>query len=148
MEPTVITTGGLGLMLTDETAGGQWSAPTVHLFTNDVDPGIGTVKADLTEATFGGYAGQPIASWTPLFPKPDGSVETIAGQLTFVGNGTDNETVYGVYVLSVDTGTPLLAYARLLAPKAMGDADQVLVLTIRLQFGPNGWGIWLADSDE
>lgn len=58
-----------------------WAGAEMGLFTNALDPSDRTVLADLTEATFDGYARAPITWGTPYI---DGT-----GQVIFEGNNCE-----------------------------------------------------------
>jgi len=73
----------------------------VQLFTNDIEPTPATVLADLTEATFDGYASLDTVDMHAKSLSNDGHYETIAKTTQqFVCTGdTTPETVYGYMVL-------------------------------------------------
>lgn len=101
---------------------------TIKLYQNDYTPVAGSVLASFTEATFTGYASQPLGTWTaPAIVAAHG--RTQAAALTWVKNGATTNLIYGYYVVQ---GAQLLFAERdPLAPISMvnnGDAYTVQVI--------------------
>lgn len=78
--------------------------PLLILFTNNVTESAGLVPADLTEATFTGYAPVSLdpANWTS--PVIDGvrAVSTYTALPQVWTNGGSSQTLYGAAILSED----------------------------------------------
>jgi hypothetical protein len=72
---------------------------SVHLYVNDISPDLDTVLADLTEASFPGYAGQVGTFTTPPFTNGSNKAETDQdSSVTFTSTGSSGETAYGYYI--------------------------------------------------
>jgi hypothetical protein len=70
-----------------------------RLYTNNVTPGTGTVLADLTEATWGGYAAVDGSTVTWATPSLAGHVaQTNGSNIVFNNTSGSSQNVYGVYV--------------------------------------------------
>ena len=83
-----------------------------HLFTNNAMPGPATVLADLTEASFPGYASVTVTSGGWTSSGVSGHVGyKIAPAITFTNSSGSSVSVYGFFVTD-STGTILLAAAR------------------------------------
>lgn len=139
MDPTVIPSSSLLLQLAALLTG-DFAAATVHLFTNDVNPGKSAVVGDFTAATFVGSTAIAIGAWGEVFLNGDLDAEAIAPLMQWDYDSGTAETVYGVYVLSAGVGTPLIAYARLETPKEMATTEDSLVIVPRLVFSATGFG--------
>lgn len=113
-----------------EVAAGEIALATVHLFTNDVDPGPDAVVGDFNEATFAGYAAQALGAFGDPFMGPDGIARVYAPSQQYNWTGAPTETVYGFYILSAGGGTPFIEYFRLDTPKTMQSASDALRLDI------------------
>lgn len=94
---------------------GLLTGSKVMLFTNNITPTPGAVLADLTEATYTGYARSAALTWgTPFVSNLTGKHVMQSGMLTFAGGvNAGGEAVRG-YALISGEGTPvLLALKRL-----------------------------------
>lgn len=109
---------------------------SLALFTGDVEPGAGVHLADLTEATFGGYARQ-----TLTFPDPSLTGEDVAfsvsDPVTFTCDGSPDETVTlaGV-VLSREGEDDLLYCLELVSPPQDVTLGTVLMREVTLTDTP------------
>jgi hypothetical protein len=110
--------------------GGTLKDATLHLFSNDFVPTPLSVKADFVESAFDGYAAPGTIAWGTPYTAPDGSEHVTAptAQVTCTGSTTP-ETVYGYYVLSVATGTPLLMAERFANPVPIAQAGDAVFAT-------------------
>lgn len=102
---------------------GDLAAATVHLFKNDFTPTQNNVLGDFTEADYTGYTNQAIGTWGTPYIDFLQRVLIQAPSLQFSPTGsTVTNTVYGYYIQSAGTGTPLIASARFDTPVSMTDA--------------------------
>lgn len=110
-----------------ELIAGDLTGATLHLFSNDIAPDVDTIKTDLTECTFTGYAASAAIVWGAENQNAQGLAESIGDMKTFQCTGTAvTETAYGAYILSAGGGTPLLAAWRFDNPKAFTGPTSVL----------------------
>lgn len=86
-----------------------WAGAECHLFTNDILPTDTTIEADLTEATFTGYAFEAITWGTPYIDST-GQVIFEGNNCEFLCSGGSGEILYGYYVLGA--GGEFLGAAR------------------------------------
>ncbi len=78
---------------------------TIQLFQNNHTFVFGDVKANLTVATFTGYAGvSPSYASNPTITSPGATMVTNPAVFTVSGTAVSN-TIYGWYALSNQTGT-------------------------------------------
>lgn len=79
--------------------GGPWAALTLHLYVNNVAPNEDTVVADLTQATFAGYAAVAALAFGTCYIDADGNFKLSAPSEQFTATGIGVlETVYGYYL--------------------------------------------------
>lgn len=73
---------------------------SVHLFTNPVGPTPTSELAELTEATFPGYAPKAAITWDTPLVQPGSIVTLSGGDVQFVCNGTPvtPETIFGAFL--------------------------------------------------
>lgn len=93
----------------------------VRLFQNNIVPTPATTIADLTEATFDGYAASTVIVWSPAGVDDSGFALAIGDMKLFQMSGsTTPNLIYGYYVCD-DAGPPTKLYwAELLpTPKSM-----------------------------
>lgn len=76
-----------------------WSPLTIHLFSNDFAPGVGTVLADFTEVTFDGGDAQTLGTRTDAIVGDQGKATW--PDVTWTCNDIV-EDVYGYYVTDKD----------------------------------------------
>jgi hypothetical protein len=109
---------------------GDLALATVHLFTNNINPGPNNVVGDFTEAVFTGYVAKAIPGWTANELPGDGNVGTTGTTvLTWVGPAdATGQTIYGYFVLSVGAGTPLIYACRFPAQVPLAVPTDVLDL--------------------
>lgn len=119
---TPVTTQSFQADMLDEISGAMAELGTSKaiLFTNPITPSGTTVLADLTEATFTGYAAVATGTWKPSGIDPDGNLSVQAPTLQFMATDTDvQETVYGAAI--TNTGkTELFAVEVFDQPIPMG----------------------------
>lgn len=136
--PLVIPTDSLVVAI-QGVSDGQLGGGSIRLFTNDFVPGPNTVLADITEATFSGYAAVVTANWGQPFLNPQGFVEVDAPSAQFNHNGgAIVESVFGYYV--TDAGGALVTVERFAAgPYLMETALNSIIVVPRyaLQVVPN-----------
>jgi len=110
------------------------------LFSNSITPSKNTVKADLVEANFTGYARK---SSTPssAFRDATGAWRIQGGDAVWLCNGTGNtpQTIYGIAYL--DSGNVVTALGLLDAPQTIGGPGDGLSVDLGLTTinvaGPN-----------
>lgn len=120
----------LGLLKTAYLDGGK-----LGLFTNTPSITPTTVLADLTEATFDGYARVTLTTWGAAFLDPNGNyADSVAPTGTFTLTGTTVlETITGVFVLDKDNvymGAELLP-----TPIPLTSTGQQIVVVAQKVFG-------------
>lgn len=145
MNPTVLTSAGLALLLGNLTqaaagAAGHLLGATMSLFTNDVNPGKPAVIGDFTLATFTGSTPIAIASWGEMFYNENLDPEILGALAQWDYDSGTAETVYGIVLLSAGAGTPLLGYARLTTPKEMAATTDSLAIVPRFVMSADGFG--------
>lgn len=125
----------LGDMVTAVT--GSLVGAEIHLFTNDYLPTGITVIADMTEATYSGYAAEAI-TWLAVSSADDGTIEVIGTAGEF--RPTDDVVPNQCYGFWIENGAGvLLAAGRFDAPPIpMIDALDALILTPRIRVTPTG----------
>lgn len=106
----------------------------VKLFQNDITLSPSTVKGDLTEATFSGYAAATVAALLPSYIDPAGgaSAQIATQQFDHSGGATAN-TVYGAWVETAG-GDLILAmtFENGIPMAALGDS---IPLDVKFNFG-------------
>jgi hypothetical protein len=108
---------------------------SVRLYVNDITPTPLTVVADLTEASFSGYAAiGPVADWNGGYdPETGQPIMYTHVEMNFVADGGGPlENVYGFYILDKD-GT-LVCARRLASPVTMQRAGDRLLLDSSIRF--------------
>lgn len=130
VSPNVILEAYLSALIA---SGGSLHLPTVILFVNDLTPGPTTVLADLTIATFDGYANIVGVTWSGPFLSGSGIAEIIGSGAYFAATGsTLSQIAYG-YAL-VDSGvTSLKVAARFDTPKQFNGLGDALMVIPRVQ---------------
>lgn len=113
----------------------------LHLYQNNYTPGLGTVKADFTEADFDGYAEIVIPGWTvPLYDPVSGepyNTPLTTTVFTDTGAATPN-TIYGWYMLDA-VGGQLMGCQRFDTPVVMDANLKTIALAIYFRLvGPTG----------
>lgn len=78
---------------------GQLTGAEVCLFTNDYTPVASTVLADFAEATFPGYARQPLATWGAAVIVSDHSRQVAADCLFTLSTSGGPYSNYGYFIL-------------------------------------------------
>lgn len=107
---------------------------SLRLFQNDYVPNKDTVLADLTIATFSGYANKTIATWNDPFLDPAGLATCLAPLQEFVQTAdTISNIIYGAYYL--DSGGALVWVDRFANSVPMADATSRLNMVPKYQFG-------------
>jgi hypothetical protein len=104
----------------------------IHLYVNDIDLSDTTVQGDFVEASFGGYAPQPVARWfNPAWNVDRGVIfgDTLAWTFSGIGPG---QTVFGAYATLGDPGPLAWAEACPFGPIVVATAGQILAFTPRL----------------
>jgi hypothetical protein len=71
---------------------------SIGLFQNNYTPNDGTTLGNLTEATFGGYARQPITAATPSGSSAATLATISIAPVTFTSTVTAAQTIYGAFV--------------------------------------------------
>lgn len=89
-------------VLTEHVASGGFSGPMFNLsallFQNNFLPRKSTLFADLTEATYSGYARQAAVTWGLPIQQADGSYTILSQLLTFIAGASSNfvaNTIWG-----------------------------------------------------
>lgn len=83
--------------------------PVLKLFKNNYTPVAGSTEANFTEATFTGYAAVTLtgSSWTTT---PGAPSSASYAQQTFTSSaGSQNESIYGYYIVQTTSGKILWA---------------------------------------
>lgn len=123
------------LQMTDLKAG-ELTGATLHLSSTDILPDVETVKADLTECLFGGYAASGAITWGAINENEDGLAQIVGQAITFQCSGVaPDETAYIAYILSAGVGTPLLLVWRLDNPKLFEAATDALTIVPVFTYG-------------
>lgn len=137
MEMTVVNGIQTAMLAAFKAASGLLDGATLHLYQNDLSPVATTVIADITEATFSGYASEAI-TWGDPSISEDGHIEMIgvAGEFRPTATTVTND-IYGAYIM---TDTPTLFAAGRLddPPEFMGATSNVMLLTVRVRVSPMG----------
>lgn len=105
--------------------------PTAHLFVNDFNPAAGTVVADFTEATFNGYAADPLGTLLGPVTLSDGK-RAMHVEVDFTAGGAivaPGEVAYGVYVTDT-AGTVLYWSGRFANPVPFANPGDFLSLDL------------------
>lgn len=128
------------LFLAEALRRGFQVSPTAALFTGPlvITPDTTLSDCNAVEATFGGYARQPLPPWSPAVLSPSGSALITAGPVTFKQTVTPPDaTVTGYYLVCIDWALTL----RLLGAERFGKnlpfkrVNQELLLTVPLSSG-------------
>jgi hypothetical protein len=100
----------------------------IGLYQNNVTPGSTTVLADLTAATFSGYAEVTPSAPTPAWSTPNSRAEAAFANAVFThSSGSTNNTIYGAYIYNATDGK-LVAAGAFAAPLTMtNNGDQITV---------------------
>lgn len=115
------------------------SAPenlVLKLFSNDYTPVEGSVVGDFTEATFTGYSAKTLAgaSWTVVEGAP--SEASYAEQSFTSSAGSQNQNIYGYYLVRATSGR--IAYAERFTgagvPYNIANSGDVIKVTPKITF--------------
>lgn len=105
-------------------AGGPLAAAVLQLFSNDLDPNVNTLLADLVEATFDGYAEEAAYTLGGAYIDTDGQIHLTGPSKLWTATGTTvTETIFGWMLLNT-AGTALYLAGRFPNPipiTAIGD---------------------------
>ncbi len=97
------------------------------------------VLADLTEATYTGYARQAIGSWTDAYDSTTGLILITADNKHFTpSDAVAPNTIIGWFVADAVTGGALLAIEPLASPVPLANADNTLTVEANFGFLPTG----------
>lgn len=119
----------LGAIVTAQLDGGS-----LRLFQNDYVPDANTLLADLTVATYSGYANKTIATWGDPFLDPAGLATSLAPLQEFEQTAdTITNIIYGAYYL--DSGGALVWAERFEDSVPMADATSRLNMVPKFQVG-------------
>lgn len=130
----------MNLIKTDATIG--LNAGEMKLFTNDITPGPNTVVADLTEATFTGYAAAALATWSPERVNASLQVVHTSPLASFAAASpfTVQEEVYGGWIEDA-AGNYVMGFRFDNGPIPMGAVgDAFLVAVDHILGNPAGQG--------
>ncbi len=118
---------------------GVLNGAVLKLYQNDLVPTKGTVIADLTEATFTGYASITLTTWNGPYINASGNCVVLAGQKQFdtASPYTVGNNVYGYWVES-STGDLLLIGRFADAPIPMAAAGNALLANPNYEIGSAG----------
>lgn len=79
------------------------------LYTNSITPGPSTTLANLTEATFGGYARKTISAWNGPYVDQLGNAYLISALQVFTCDGTNGQGIIGSFLAKNNGGTLAVA---------------------------------------
>lgn len=129
MEPLILTKAQKAALLTAMTAtGGILESTKVILFQNDYQPTEDTVLADLTVATYTGYAAATTGTWGAVQELPTGQLRRTAQHSQFNPTGTaTTNTIFG-YGLTNSAGDTLIGALRFDEPKPMTNALDAIIV--------------------
>lgn len=97
------------------------------------------VLADLTEATYTGYARQPVTSWTDAFDSALGLIMMVGDNRHFTPtDAVAPNTILGWFLATAVTGGTLLAIEPLASPAPLANADNTLTIEPVFGFVPTG----------
>lgn len=132
---TGVTTEEVRLNLMLQGSGSAWAAPKCVLFTNNFQPTEDTVWANITEATFDGYAAAtPAAPGTPYIGA-DGFIHVTWPSVQFTMTGeTTSQTVYGWGLTNV-AKTVWVGGNLLPTPIPMTDTGDAIIVVPDLIYG-------------
>lgn len=127
------------LALMADTIGGTLDAMLVDLYQNDFAASRGTVLADLTVATFSGYA-QKTVTWLGTSISDDGNPEAMGTMSEWRPNATTiTNEIFGLYATAA-VGGALLFCARFDdAPLPMATVFDTILCTLR--YRPTNGGL-------
>lgn len=100
------------------------ASPSLHLFTNDIEPEAGQELSDYTEATFDGYAPITLSDWQSAFIAPNGAARLNETVRVFTRTGGAVESVYGYYLTDDETSLLFAAQRDPDAPVVMSGVGQ------------------------
>jgi hypothetical protein len=127
--------------LLDLTTSGDFSGPLVGLkvalVAADFTPSAVLAWADLTEATFSGYAESAALTWGAAVLQPDGTWTTTAAEVRFTMTATTvTNTIYGLAVFQTVSSVKTLAWTEKFAsPIPIANIGNAVILAP--QFGPS-----------
>lgn len=108
----------------------------LKLYQNDFTPVQGTVIADMTVATFSGYAVKTIAALLASYLDPAGGASAqIATQQWDHNGGVIANTIYGFWLEDASVVPVLVMAGRFDAPVPMAALGDSLPLDVKLNFG-------------
>jgi hypothetical protein len=121
-------------------AGGVFDPATIFvgLYQGIAPPaGPESVMANLTEATYTGYARQALTPWTSPYNASVGFVTIDGPALHFTpADGVVPNTILGWFIASAAVGGTLLAIEPLATPAPLIDADSTLSIMPRFAIDP------------
>lgn len=124
---------------------GSLATTVIKLFMNDVTPGLGTKVADLTEATFTGYAAVPVTGWDATQLDPATGLPIIVQQTPAIAGfpQTGTTIVNTIFGFWVELNGHILLAERFDNPIQMDTTGKNINLTLRVfmnvLFGPDGF---------
>lgn len=115
--------------------GGDLNGAKVGLYTNVHQPSKGTLLADLTQATYTGYALVAIATWGAPFLDPIGNPTMVGNHIQFQPtDGAVPNTITGWFIVD-SAGTDLLIACALPTPVVLADASHALIVEPTVVYG-------------
>lgn len=104
--------------------------PTVHLYTNDLDPTPDTVVGDFEEAAFAGYAADALPALIGPVRLSD-NAQGVHGEVDFLAGAVvaPGEVIQGYYVTD-DTGATLYMSEKFAEPVPIAEAGDFLSLDV------------------
>jgi hypothetical protein len=111
----------------------------VGLYTAVTGHGENTVLADLTQATGAMATRQEVTTWTTPYLLADGSWVADSPTMEFrPADGTEAQTVQGLFIASLIAAGVLKAYWPFPAPVELLDHDHAVSVIIRVRVDPRG----------
>lgn len=124
----------LAQLTTMVTTGGDFFEPTLRLYANPLTPSRETTLADITTATFSGYAPKTTMGWLSPYTDVDGSAICYGESHSFVANAaTVGNTIYGCYLTDA-AGTGLLAIWAFADPVGIAAAGDGVTVDVPLRY--------------
>ncbi len=106
----------------------------VNLFQNDYQPVPATVLADLTVATFSGYAAEVVAALLPAYLDPIGGASAQIGTIQFDhSGGVVSNIIFGFW--AENAGGDLIMVGRFENPIPMAALGDAIPLDVKFNFG-------------
>jgi len=102
-------------------------------------PDHNRLMADITEASYTGYARQPVGSWTDAYDSTTGLILLTADNKHFTPNDAVTPNVIaGWFLATTLAGGLLLGIEPLAAPVPLSNADNTLTVEANFGFLPTG----------